>query len=104
MSKIYKEIYGKVKDKISDFYEVATNPYIAFRTNKNDNFAEIWIQRSQIKVMLRSNEVGYPVGSKVGDSYRWTHNWRIALVSEKQIDEVVACILISYYSIDNNVE
>ena len=104
MSKIYKEIYGKVKDKISDFYEVATNPYIAFRTNKNDNFAEIWIQRSQIKVMLRSNEVGYPVGSKVGDSYRWTHNWRIALVSEKQIDEVVVCILISYYSIDNNVE
>lgn len=102
--KIYTALVKKLKDKISNFYEVATNPYIAFRTEKNENFAEVWMQKSQMKIMLRSNEIGYPVGNKIGDSYGWTHNWRIVVVSEKQLDEVIDCILISYYSIDNQME
>lgn len=102
--RMYNLLVEKLRDKNIKFYEVATNPYIAFRTETNENFAEIWMQRSQVKVMLRSNEVGYPMGSKVGESYRWTHDWKVVLVSEKQIDEVIGCILISFYSIENNIE
>ena len=97
MVELYNALYNAVKERIPDMYEVATNPYIAFRNTLNINFAEIWIQSSQIKVMIREPSIDeYNLGEKVNDSYRWTNNYKVILKKYEYVEKVADLILQNY--------
>lgn len=96
MVELYNALYNAVKALIPDMFEVATNPYIAFRNVLNKNFAEIWIQSRQLKIMVRYIENGYEIGEKINDSYNWTNNYKIILKRFEDIDKVSQAIKTNY--------
>lgn len=96
MVELYNALYNAVKALIPDIFEVATNPYIAFRNQLNVNFAEIWIQSRQLKIMVRYIENAYTIGEKVNDSYNWTNNYKIILKHFGDVDKVARAIKTNY--------
>lgn len=88
--------FDLVKKLIPDTYAVSTNPYIAFRNSLNVNFAEIWVQSKQLKIMIRNIENTYSIGEKINDSYNWTNNYKIILRSPEDVEEVALSIKINY--------
>lgn len=96
MVELYNVLYNSVKKLIPDMFEVATNPYIAFRNSLNINFAEIWIQSRQLKIMIRYKEGSYDIGEKVNDSYNWTNNYKIILKHIADVEKVAQAIKTNY--------
>ena len=97
MVELYNALYIAVKKLIPDMYEVATNQYIAFRNSLNINFGEIWIQSSQLKIMIREpNNDEFQLGEKVNDSYRWTNNYKIILKKFENVNKIANLILQNY--------
>ena len=97
MVELYNALYNAVKKLIPDMYEVATNQYIAFRNSLNINFGEIWIQSSQLKIMIREpNNDEFQLGEKVNDSYRWTNNYKIILKKFENVNKIANLILQNY--------
>lgn len=96
MVELYNALYNAVKELIPDMFEVATNPYIAFRNSLKINFAEIWIQSRQLKIMVRYIENAYDIGEKINDSYNWTNNYKIILKHFEDVDKVAQAIKTNY--------
>ncbi len=96
MVELYNALYNAVKELIPDMFEVATNPYIAFRNSLNINFAEIWIQSRQLKIMVRYIKNAYDIGEKINDSYNWTNNYKIILKHFEDVDKVTQAIKTNY--------
>lgn len=96
MVELYNALYNSVKALIPDMFEVATIPYIAFKNSLNINFAEIWIQSHQLKIMVRYTEGAYDIGEKINDSYNWTNNYKIILKHIEDIDNVAQAIKTNY--------
>ena len=86
MVDLYNALYHELKERIPDLYEIATQPYIAWRNEIGKNIAEVRIQASQIKIvtsepLLDENKIG----EHLPDSYRWSKTYCIYM---KKIDEV----------------
>ena len=73
--------------------------YIAYRVAKN--FAEITIQKNQIKIHLRPVEYDDPMGKvdKIPEGYQWTMDRRVYIKSETDLDYVSGLIEQSYQDV-----
>lgn len=86
MVDLYNALYHELKERIPDLYEIATQPYIAWKNEIGKNIAEVRIQASRIKIvtaepLLNENKIG----EHLPDSYRWSKTYCIYM---KKIDEV----------------
>ncbi|SFN44309.1 Predicted transport protein [Formivibrio citricus] len=79
--------------------EKATMLYVAYRVSKN--FAEVHVQKNQLRIHLRPMEYNDPRGmvEKIPDGYNWTMNRRVYLGNGEDLDYVMGLIEQSYQSL-----
>jgi predicted transport protein len=79
--------------------EKATSTYVAYRVA--NNFAEIHIGKSQLKIHIRPIDFIDPKNSveKIPDGYNWTMNRRVYLKSPDELEYVMGVIEQSYKNV-----
>jgi predicted transport protein len=94
-----RAVFDDLRDRILALPQVverAAKVYIGYRATKN--FAEITVQKSQLKISLRPIDYDDPGGKviKVPDSYRWTLDRQISVNSANDLDSAMNLIQQSY--------
>ncbi len=93
MIDLYYLLYNKLKQKLPHFFEVAYKNYIAFKLDEKSTLAEVHVQTSQIKILVKEPEkIEHKIGTKVPDSYGWTKNYALYIKRLKDIDKIVEII------------
>jgi predicted transport protein len=99
-SKPTRELFDMLREKIfeldENIKEKATSFYVAYSVSKN--FAEIHIQKNQLKIHLRPIEYKDPKGmaEKIPEGYQWTMDRRVYLKTTGDMDYVFGLIEQSY--------
>lgn len=97
------ELFETLRERITSIdesvVEKATKMYVAYRVT--NNFAEVMVGRSQLKIHLRAIEYDDPRGlvERIPDGYNWTLNRRVYLRDASDLDYVVKLIEQSYLDI-----
>ena len=91
-AELFQSLRERVLELRSDIEEKANTLYVAYKLA--NNFAEVHIQRSQIKIHLRPVDYLDPDHKveKIPDGYNWTMNRRIYLKSVADLDYVMNII------------
>jgi predicted transport protein len=95
-----KNLFAELREKIMSIdesvLEKPTKVYVAYRMS--NNFAEIHIDKTQLKIHLRPIEYADPRGlvTKIPDGYNWTLNRRVCLKSINDLEYIVDLIEQSY--------
>lgn len=98
-----QELFSELRERILSIDETieekATSLYVAYRVS--NNFAEIHINKSQIKIHLRPITYEDPRGlvQKIPDGYNWTMDRRAYLTSPEDLDYVLGLIEQSYKNV-----
>jgi predicted transport protein len=98
-----QELFSELRERILSIDETieekATSLYVAYRVS--NNFAEIYINKSQIKIHLRPIAYDDPRGlvQKIPDGYNWTMDRRAYLTSQDDLDYVLGLIEQSYKNV-----
>ena len=87
-----------MKERLPNLYEVATQPYIAFRNQLGLNIAEVRIQASQIIINIKEpiNQIN-KIGEHNADSYNWSLNYKVFCKKFDNIEKVCDAITDSYH-------
>lgn len=102
MQDLYSQLYERVKKEISELIEWPTTVYISFRKGKEGtNFAEVRLQRSQLKISIRKpmNPENL-IGGSLPDSYTWSTNYIVMCKRSSELDAVVKAIVDSAYQVN----
>lgn len=96
IQRLYEELRERIIALDENIAEKATSYYVAYRTS--NNFAEVHIGKSQIKLLLRPIEYDDPKGliAKVPDTYKWTLDRRAYLETPDELDYVMSLVEQSY--------
>lgn len=98
-----KALFAELRERIVAIDEsVSENPtgsYVGYRMG--NNFAEIHIGKSQLKIHLRPIDFVDPKGlvEKIPDGYNWTMDRRVYLKTASDLDYVVGLIEQSYKNV-----
>lgn len=102
MQDLYSQLYERVKKEIPELIEWPTTVYISFRKGKEGtNFAEVRLQRSQLKISIRKpmNPENL-IGGSLPDSYTWSTNYIVKCKRSSELDAVVKAIVDSAYQVN----
>lgn len=102
MQDLYSQLYRKVKKEIPELIEWPTTVYISFRKGREGtNFAEVRLQRSQLKISIRKpiNPENL-IGESLPDSYTWSTNYIVKCKRPSDLDGVVKAIVDSAYQVN----
>ena len=96
---LFEQLREKVRAMDEAIVEKATAFYVAFRVS--NNFAEIHIGKSQLKIHLRPIDYVDPKGlvDKIPEGYNWTMDRRIYLKAAADLDYVLGIIEQSYKNV-----
>ena len=96
LNKFFEIIRSRIVELDENITEKATSIYIGYRVTKN--FAEIYITKKYLKILLRPIEYDDPKGmvEKISDSYGWTLNRRVNLKNAGELEYVFSLIEQSY--------
>jgi len=95
-----KNLFAELREKIiaidDSVLEKPTAFYVAYRMS--NNFAEIHIGKTQLKIHLRPLDYADPKGlvEKIPEGYNWTMNRRVYLKSINDLEYIVGLIEQSY--------
>jgi predicted transport protein len=95
-----REIFEALRERImaldESVIEKPTKMYVAYRVT--NNFAEVMVAKSQLKIHLRPLEYDDPKGlvERIPDSYNWTLSRRVYLRTMADLDYVLGLIEQSY--------
>ena len=98
-----QELFELIRERIlaidEQIIEKATSLYIAYKLS--NNFAEIYVMKSQIKIHLRPIDYIDPENfvEKISEGYNWTMDRRIYLKSKDQLDYVTGLVEQSYKNV-----
>lgn len=98
-----QELFSELRERIlaldDTIEEKATSLYVAYRVS--NNFAEIHINKSQIKIHLRPIVYDDPKGlvQKIPDGYNWTLDRRVYLTNLDDLDYVLGLVEQSYKNV-----
>lgn len=98
-----RELFEQLRERIRALDESvtdkATSLYVAFKVS--NNFAEVHIGKSQLKIHLRPIDYDDPKGlvDQIPEGYNWTMDRRIYLKSVNDLDYVVGIIEQSYKNV-----
>lgn len=95
---LYNQLFSLLKDKISDLVAYANKVYIGLRSqNYGINFANVWVQKSQLKVLIYTTESqDQSVGKQLPDSYRRSKTFSLIIKDETDIKNKISSIIGSY--------
>lgn len=98
-AELFKELRERILELDDTVEEKATAWYVAYK--RANNFAEVHIGKSQLKIHLRPIDYVDPEGKvdKIPDGYNWTMDRRIYLKSKTDLDYVVNIIEQSYQTV-----
>lgn len=98
-AELFKELRESILELDDTVEEKATTLYVAYK--RSNNFAEVHIGKSQIKIHLRPINYVDPEGKvdKIPDGYNWTMDRRIYLKSKSDLDYVLNIIEQSYQTV-----
>ena len=96
---LFEQLREKVRALDEAIVEKATAFYVAFRVS--NNFAEVHIGKSQLKIHLRPIDYLDPKSmvDKIPEGYNWTMDRRIYLKGPEDLDYVVGIIEQSYKNV-----
>lgn len=96
---LFNALRERIRAIDEDIEEKATLFYVAYRLS--NNFAEIHIGKSQIKIHLRPMDYEDPkkLIQKIPDTYNWTMDRRVYLNSQDELDYVFGLIEQSYQNV-----
>lgn len=95
-----RSIFDQLRERIfgldENIKEKALNMYVGYRVTKN--FAEVTIQKNQIKIHMRPVDYDDPKNlvEKIPEGYNWTLNRRVYLKDENDLDYVFGLVEQSY--------
>lgn len=94
--KLFKDLRSKIFELDENITEKTTTLYLAYRVTKN--FAEVYIQKNQLKIHLRPIDYTDPESKieNVSEKYNWTMDRRVYLKAVEDIDYVMSLIEQSY--------
>lgn len=98
-----QELFELIRERIlaidEQIIEKATSLYIAYKLS--NNFAEIYVMKSQIKIHLRPIDYIDPENyvEKIPEGYNWTMDRRVYLKSKDQLDYAIGLIEQSYKNV-----
>lgn len=98
-AELFKELRERILELDDTVEEKATTLYVAYK--RSNNFAEVHIGKSQLKIHLRPINYVDPESKvdKIPDGYNWTMDRRIYLKSKSELDYVVNIIEQSYQTV-----
>jgi predicted transport protein len=98
-AKLFQELRQRIFSFDESIKEKATLYYVAYRVTKN--FAEVYIQKNQIRLLLRPVEYNDPRNliKQIPDSYNWTLNRSVYLTSLEDLEYVLGLVEQSYKDI-----
>lgn len=93
---LFEQLRERVRAIDEAIMEKATSLYVAYRLS--NNFAEVHVAKSHIKIHLRPINYQDPRGAveKIPEGYNWTMNRRIYLKTADELDYVIGIIEQSY--------
>jgi Uncharacterized conserved protein len=93
---LFFEMRGNIFELDKTIIEKVTSLYVAYRMTKS--FAEAWVQKNRIKVLLRPVEYDDPKGmvQKISDGYNWTLNKSFFLERPEDLEYAMLLIGQSY--------
>lgn len=96
---LFKELRERILALDDTVEEKVTTLYVAYK--RSNNFAEVHIGKSHLKIHLRPINYVDPEGKvdKIPDGYNWTMDRRIYLKSKSDLDYVVNIIEQSYQTV-----
>lgn len=95
-----RDLFGQLRERIlaldETITEKATSLYVAYKLS--NNFAEVYVGKSQIKIHLRPIDYEDPRKEveKIPEGYNWTMNRRIYLKATEDLEYVLGIIEQSY--------
>ncbi len=98
-----KALFAELRERIvaidDSVTENPTGSYVGYRMG--NNFAEVHIGKSQLKIHLRPIDFVDPKGlvEKIPDGYNWTMDRRVYLKSASELEYVVGLIEQSYKNV-----
>jgi predicted transport protein len=98
-----KDLFEQLRERIRALDESVTDKptafYVAFKVS--NNFAEVHIGKSQLKIHIRPIDYDDPKGmvDKIPEGYNWTMDRRIYLKSVSDLDYVIGIIEQSYKNV-----
>ncbi len=98
-AELFKELRERILELDDTVEERATKWYVAYK--RSNNFAEVHIGKSQLKIHLRPINYVDPEGKvdKIPDGYNWTMDRRIYLKNKSDLDYVLKIIEQSYQTV-----
>lgn len=98
-AELFKELRERILELDDTVEEKATTLYVAYK--RSNNFAEVHIGKSQLKIHLRPINYVDPEGKvdKIPDGYNWTMDRRIYLKSKSDLDYVLDIVEQSYLNV-----
>ena len=98
MVDLYSALFEAMKERLPDLYEVATQPYIAFRNQLGLNIAEVRIQTSQIRINIKEPiNQSNKIGEHNDESYNWSLSYKVFCKKFDDIEKVCDAITDSYH-------
>jgi predicted transport protein len=96
ISKLFQNMKDLILQIDENITERKTKYYIAFRVGKN--FAEVYVQKNQIKLYLRSVNYDDPRGfvKRVPDTHQWTLNSEVCFSDKEDLEYVINLVEQSY--------
>ena len=93
---LFQDIRQRVNELDESIIEKATKLYVCYRITKN--FAEIYIQKNQLRIILRPVEYDDPKGlvQQIPAGYNWTLDRSVYLKPGDDLDYVFGLIEQSY--------
>lgn len=97
--KLFSDLRERILSLDKGIVEKATAYYVAFRTS--NNFAEVMIQKSKLRIHLRPVDYNDPQGivTKIPEGYNWTMSRRVYLDSAENLEYVMGLIEQSYHDV-----
>ena len=98
-AELFKELRERILELDDTVEEKATTLYVAYK--RSNNFAEVHIGKSQLKIHLRPINYVDPEGKvdKIPDGYNWTMDRRIYLKSKSDLAYVLDIVEQSYLNV-----
>lgn len=94
MLDLYYLLYKELKEKLPNIFEVAYKNYIALKLDDKSTLAEVHVQTSQIKILVKEpSKLEHKIGTKIPDSYGWSKNYAIYVKKLKDLDKIVEIII-----------
>lgn len=92
---IYKKLQSEVQQIIGDIEIYVLPQHIGWKVN-GKYFAEIHLQKNQIRMITLQPNQEYEIGEKVPDNYLWTLNYRAYIRTMDDVEDAQKILIDSY--------